>query len=623
VFLVAFDGGSYGLTSRNSLALGVLWALVLPISLGLWPRVRVPAIAVLTAGFLAAFAGVTALSLLWADSAEKAFNEFNRVTLYLAVLALVLVAVGRGRASAWMAGLAVGMTAIGGLGLASRLFPGLTGETAQLAQLFPLAQRRLSYPVDYWNALATLIAFTLPLLIHFAVWARSALVRALALAPIPALAAALYLTSSRGGFVSSAIAAGAYLALTSRRWAAAAAALVAAAGCAATIAVLVTRPELVDRPLKEASAAESQGRSAAALIALACVLTAVAWALLSSLKMRAPRLRPAFAGALLALAAIGVTVLVIAAHPVARFESFKKPPPALEQPSVREHLFSGSGSGRWQVWTSAVDAFEDRPVLGQGAGSFEAWWAQHGALATFVRDAHSLYLETLAELGLLGFLVLAAFVGAALAGAALRLRRARDPAERSVVAALTAVFLAFLFEAGIDWMWEVTAVTSVAMACLGLLLGHASRPAVRDWRERRDRARERRALALRTAALLVGIAVIAFQAIPLLVAMKIEDSREAAADGDPVGAIEEALGARSLQPWASSPYLQLSLVAEETGNLDLARGWIDDAIARDPRDWRLWLVGARIDTRLGLIDSARERLRHAIELNPRSPLFAG
>ena len=58
-----------------------------------------------------------------------------------------------------------------------------------------------------------------------------------------------------------------------------------------------------------------------------------------------------------------------------------------------------------------MDQFAERPVAGEGAGSFESWWAQNGTLRKFLRDAHSLYLETMGELGVLGLLALLGMFG--------------------------------------------------------------------------------------------------------------------------------------------------------------------------------------------------------------------
>jgi Flp pilus assembly protein TadD len=120
-----------------------------------------------------------------------------------------------------------------------------------------------------------------------------------------------------------------------------------------------------------------------------------------------------------------------------------------------------------------------------------------------------------------------------------------------------------------------------------------------------------------------GVLVICAQGLPLLAAIKIHESQVAARDANGAEAVRTALAARRLEPWASSPYLQLALVEEQAGNLPIARGWIRKAIDRNPDDWRLWLVAARIETKSARIEQARLSLRRAAELNPRSPLFRG
>src|SRR6185503_352620 len=246
-----------------------------------------PGPALVSGSLLGAFALWTGLSALWAASAEKAFNEFDRVFLFLAIFALAVVASPRGSARRWLAGLALGLTAVGVIALVSRLFPHSFEAPAELAQSFPTASKRLSFPVDYWNALATLVAFAIPCLLYFAAEARAA-VRGLAVAPLPALTATLYLTSSRGGWVAAGIAIVVLIALTSRRWATAGALLIGGAASAGAVAVLLARDELVDSPLTS-SVAESQGRSAALLIALLCAGAGVAYGLLATVVPTPPR----------------------------------------------------------------------------------------------------------------------------------------------------------------------------------------------------------------------------------------------------------------------------------------------------------------------------------------------
>ena len=118
-------------------------------------------------------------------------------------------------------------------------------------------------------------------------------------------------------------------------------------------------------------------------------------------------------------------------------------------------------------------------------------------------------------------------------------------------------------------------------------------------------------------------ALICAQTIPLLANREIVRSQAAVSRSELVSALKHANAARDIQPWAASPYVQLTLVNEEAGSLGRARDSINEAIDRDPRNWRLWLVLARLETKLGYPRAAADSLRRAIELNPRSPLFEG
>jgi tetratricopeptide (TPR) repeat protein len=188
-----------------------------------------------------------------------------------------------------------------------------------------------------------------------------------------------------------------------------------------------------------------------------------------------------------------------------------------------------------------------------------------------------------------------------------------------LVSAFLASFFAWLGAVGIDWIWELTAVALVGVLLLGLLTGPAT---AQDGPKSAAERPRRRRFAVGIAAVLVVWTLIIAQAIPLLSHVKISESQKAVRAGDAGRALGNAEDARRLQPWAASPYLQLALVREATDDLPGAQAAIEDAIERDPLDWRLWLVRARIETNSGEIAAARESLSRAKELNPRSPLFA-
>lgn len=607
MFLVALDGGSYSLESRNSLAVGLLWALALAFALGLVPRGPVLRPAILVLLLLAVGVAWTGISATWAANEEAAFAELGRSALYLGIVAATVFAARAGSARAWSDGIALGIVAVAGTALASRFFPDVVETSSDIPLLLPDVSSRLYYPVNYWNGLGILTALAFPLLLATGARAEPRVGSALALASLPALAATVYLTSSRtaaGAIVVSTIA---LIALSRRRWPAAAAAVLAAAGSAAAIAILATRPELVDVPRHPA--AVDQGRSAAVLLVLVCFAVGGAWALLLRLNAAQPSRRAGYITIGVALAAAAVAVA--ASDPVERARDFTEPYGEGGAPgSVGGHLTSASGNARWQEWETALDQFAEHPLLGGGAGSYGAWWAEHGSLPIVVTEAHSLYVETLGELGVLGLLLVAGAFAVALAAGV-----ARSRSGDMAAAGLTAAFLGYCLGAGVDWMWELTVVSVVGMAFLGLLVGPATAPA--DAPRRAAGAAPR--LALAAAAL--ALAVVA--AIPLLKHVELEASREAAADGRTEDAVESALRARSIEPWAASPPLQLALVYERSGRIGEARRWIGEALERDDSDWRIWLVAARIEARSGRAEPARAALAHAVELNPRSPLFAG
>lgn len=152
------------------------------------------------------------------------------------------------------------------------------------------------------------------------------------------------------------------------------------------------------------------------------------------------------------------------------------------------------GANRPHYWHVAWREVQLNPVLGSGAGTFERYWLLYRPVGSFARDAHSLYLETLAELGPIGLVLLVAALGLPL----LVLRGRRDP----MLATAAAGYVAYLIHTGVDWDWELPAVTLCGLVCgSGLLL----------WARPRDapelRSGERLALIVTAVALAVLVLV--------------------------------------------------------------------------------------------------------------------
>src|SRR5207248_1686733 len=128
---------------------------------------------------------------------------------------------------------------------------------------------------------------------------------------------------------------------------------------------------------------------------------------------------------------------------------------------------------------------------------YELYWNRNRPRVGKVVDAHSLYLETLAELGPIGLALLAAAFVVPLAV----FRRAR---ANPLAAVALGGFLAYLVHAAVDWDWEITAVTLPALFCGVALVASAESAG----RARRLVGRGR-ALALAGTALLIGATVYA------------------------------------------------------------------------------------------------------------------
>ena len=247
-----------------------------------------------------------------------------------------------------------------------------------------------------------------------------------------------------------------------------------------------------------------------------------------------------------------ILVVAILAGPRA-WDSFQRgTEPAGSDPV--ERLASLSGTRRL-LWGAALDSFADRPLRGIGAGTFEFAWNRYPHRSGHVLDAHSLYLESLAEIGIAGALLVVAALAALLTGALRSVRRQTDDTTRAVAAGCAVAFLVFCVTAGVDWMWESTAVT-----CLALVAGTlgAASPGL-------PLPRPRWPVRLRVA---IPAAVAIVVQLPVLVAAsEINASQRAAGQGRLVDALSSATAAAEAEPWSASAHLQRALVLEQIGEL--------------------------------------------------------
>jgi hypothetical protein len=327
----------------------------------------------------------------------------------------------------------------------------------------------------------------------------------------------------------------------------------------------------------------------------------------------APRLSPNWAravvGAVLVVAALGVGLAGSQGRVEDRWADFKNPSAGLTDGRNvgAQRLSSVSGNGRYQYWVSAVDAFQSAPVAGIGAGSWESWWARRATLSGTVRNAHSLYAETLGELGIVGITLLVGLILLVIAGGARRSRLVTGT-PRALLAGATAGCAAFAVSAGVDWSWQVT----VLPACFVLLAAAVLAP---------DGANATSGRSIRLG--LVGLAVIgiAALAVPLAGAVGLRESQRSAANGHLDLALQEAATAMRTQPYALTPALQRALVLELRGDLPRAVTAARAAARKEPTNWRAPFVLARLETRSGHVAAGLAAYRRAKSLNRTASLL--
>lgn len=628
VTYLALRNGGYDTVVRSEVAVAVWWIVLLGAAAGILPS-RIGVAGWVAIALLAAFAAWTGLAIGWSESADRSANEVGRVAAYLGVLVLAIALQGRSAARTTINGVACAIGFVTAIAVLSRLHPQAFPSNDHFEFLGAASGRRLSYPLNYWNALAAFAAMGAPLLLAVATGARTLAGQAAAAATLPVSALCVYFTISRGGALALAVAVAVFLVLSPRRLEASATLALAGLGSAILVGAAAHRDALQDGVVT--AAALDQGTQMLWIAGFVCggvALVQVALALGARHAHRPPLLEPGrrtlTRRALVAVAA--VAVLAVAAGAPAkladRWRDFSAPP-GVAVPTSDDNVFSrleaANGNGRYEFWQAAMNANAADRFKGIGPGTFEFWWARTATTDGFVRDAHTLYFETLAETGIVGFAVLA---GLLLWLAAIALRRALRPGPRGEAlslwtAAAAAGLAAFLTAAAFEWVWEMAALAVAAMLLGAVIV--AGRPDPLRAGERADAPSGSRAA--RGALVVLAVAALIAVVVPLASALATRASRDAVARGDLAAALADSRTAERLQPYAATPHLQQALVLEQIGALAPAAAAVRAATDDEPTNWRTWLVRSRIDARRGATAPAVAALRTARQLNPRSTLF--
>jgi hypothetical protein len=594
--LAAAQGG-YFPTTWGWAALPLLW--VIGIALVVRPWIRLSGAERVFIAALVSLTAWLAASTAWSVAPAQTVLELERMLVYLAGATAVLLLARSRSVPQLLGGLLVAISGVSAFSLATRLFPDRVGVFDRTAVY------RLSQPLGYWNGLALFVAMGVLLAFGFAARGRTIATRATSAAALVFLLPTFYFTFGRAGWIALALGLAAAVLIDPRRLQLLATLLVIAPAPIVGMWLASRQPGLTRSGSELARAAHEGHRLALMLLLLACV-SAIATAIFAAAERRvsvARRISVAFgAGVVVALLLAVGAVFVRYGGPTTlsrkAYDAFKAPPP--HATNLNRRLLSFSGNGRADLWRLAWDDARSHPWLGSGPATYERYYLAHQPKQVGrVRDAHGLYIETLAELGPLGLGLLLVVLATPLAalGAARR---------HPLVPAAAGAYVAYLVHTGVDWDWELPAVTLTGLFCGGAILiaaRHYTSPRLLS-------------PAIRWGGVAATVAVAAFAAIGLIGNSALGASNSARTSGNWERAAADARKARQWMPWSPTPWAALGLAELGSGLVPEARASFRKALSIDSGDWKLWYDLARASSGRARVGA----LRRAVVLFPRSGL---
>jgi O-antigen ligase len=619
----------------------------------------------LAAGSLGAYTLLTLLSGTWSHASGVARVEFDLPLVYLlAMIMFGLIGRTRTRLRWILRGLAVAALIVCGAGLITRVLPHVWPISPSIAS------NRLSFPVTYWNVEGLVAALGLVLCLHLTSDLREpVLSRMLAAGAIPILASALLFTFSRGAIGTCGIVVVVYALLGRPRGLLTA---VIAIGPATAIAVKVAydanllatlNPTTPSAVIQGHHVATVVGVCAAGALVLRAALAIVVDARLRRFSLPISVRRPPAWMGWAALAAVAVVLAVAFRHTISReYHGFTRPPQVVgSSTDLRARLTDPSNNGRIDNWKVAWRGFKSAPAVGHGAGSYLDEWARYRPNSDIVLDAHSLYLETLDELGVVGLLLLVIPLLTILARAASRIRGS----GRALYAAVFALLLGWAIHAGVDWDWEMPVVTVIFFSLGGFVVGRRLRPASPQSAEPEsdgaEEVAERQRIRTRVSATrqvrrglkaptflrrirprsghrpeppgakpTIGVAwrvalALPFLALALLPAFtwvsqqKLDTAFYAFAQGDCAAAQSAALSSISVLGNRADPYEILGYCDVRMGRARAGVTAMQTAVSLDPDDWNYRYDLAVMQAAAGL--DPLQAARQALAMNPHEPLI--
>jgi O-Antigen ligase len=566
-------------------------------------------------------------STAWAESVENAIVSGNRWLAYGALLVLLLVLLRSERSSALLMGAATfGVIAVA-LSVLARLLGSAPGT------LFLVG--RLNSPLGYINGEGCL--FVIGFWLCFAAAeTRRALVAGPAAGMATLMACLAMLSQSRGTALAMLGSLIFVVALAPGRTRRVYGLLVLAAGVAAAAPDLL---RVYDHTVAEsvpAGIGHTAGRSALlAALAVGAVWALLTWALGLLRSRDVPRVRRAGAWVLAVPVVLTLAVAAGSAHRIERdvrdqWHAFTHlevgDSGGASSTASHSRLLSGGGH-RYDYWRIAWRVWREHPVLGVGAGNYLRSYDEDRATTEEVEQPHSIELQALSELGVVGALLLAGFI-AGIAWGVVRMRTAarRSPLTRSLMVGAVGAFVAWLVQTSVDWMQLLPGLTAVAIAAAAVIVRprRLPRPAGAAARHSRfgDTLAGKPALALGASAVVVTLIVAGASLSRQGLADLYRERAQNELSARPASALTDANRSLEIDSDAVETYY---VKAAALARFDQAAGAVAalrQALAHEPDNFVTWALLGDIAVRERRLGVARRDYTRAHRLNPRETILA-